>query len=268
MSDHQSFQRFAALAAIISFPLALGSIVLPAFTQPQATERLFTSFYDTGVADAPPLGAPNFAAIDAYVQSEMQAARVPGLALGIVQGDHIVHLKGFGIADPSGRPVTPQTPFMIGSTTKSMTAVAIMQLVEADTVELDAPVQQYLPWFRVADSDASARITIRHLLNHTSGLPTTTQAEFITGPNTIVCSIIFLLCQSRSSSSPNSWNHPVGEAVASLARAARTPSTRLVTSSVARHSAASTESDPGIPLPGSRAAIVWPFPARHNIQGA
>jgi CubicO group peptidase (beta-lactamase class C family) len=184
MSDRQSVQRFAALAAIISFPLALGSIVLPAFTQPQATERLFASFYDTGVAGAPPMGAPNFAAIDAYVQSEMQAARVPGLALGIVQGDQIVHLKGFGIADPSGRPVTPQTPFMIGSTTKSMTAVAIMQLVEADTVELDAPVQQYLPWFRVADPDASARITIRHLLNHTSGLPTTTQAEFITSSDT------------------------------------------------------------------------------------
>jgi CubicO group peptidase (beta-lactamase class C family) len=81
-------------------------------------------------------------------------------------------LKGFGIADPSGRPVTPQTPFIIGSTTKSMTAVAVMQLVEAGKLELDAPVQRYLPWFRVADQDASARITIRHLLNHTSGLPT------------------------------------------------------------------------------------------------
>jgi CubicO group peptidase (beta-lactamase class C family) len=130
------------------------------------------------------MDAPNFAAIDAYLQLEMQAARVPGVALGIVQGDQILHLKGFGIADPSGRPVTPQTPFIIGSTTKSMTAVAIMQLVEADKIELDAPVQQYLPWFRVADPDASTRITIRHLLNHTSGLPTTTQTEFITSSDT------------------------------------------------------------------------------------
>jgi CubicO group peptidase (beta-lactamase class C family) len=127
----------------------------------------------TAVATAPHRDAPDFAAIDAYVQAEMQAARLPGLALGIVHGDQIVHLKGFGIADPSGRPVTPQTPFIIGSTTKSMTALAIMQLVEAGEVELDAPVQRYLPWFRVADPDASARITIRHLLNHTSGLPTT-----------------------------------------------------------------------------------------------
>jgi CubicO group peptidase (beta-lactamase class C family) len=135
-------------------------------------------------AAAPRSDAPDFATIDAYVQAEMQAARVPGLALGIVHGDQIVHVKGFGIADPSGRPVTPQTPFIIGSTTKSMTAVAIMQLVEAGKVELDAPVQRYLPWFRVADAEASARITIRHLLNHTSGLPTTPSGEFVTSADT------------------------------------------------------------------------------------
>jgi CubicO group peptidase (beta-lactamase class C family) len=46
-----------------------------------------------------------------------------------------------------------------------------MQLVEAGKIELDAPVQRYLPWFRVADPAASARITVRHLLYHTSGLP-------------------------------------------------------------------------------------------------
>ena len=60
-------------------------------------------------AAAPRSDAPDFAAIDAYVQAEMQAARVPGLALGIVHGDQIVHVKGFGIADPSGRPVRRST---------------------------------------------------------------------------------------------------------------------------------------------------------------
>jgi CubicO group peptidase (beta-lactamase class C family) len=114
----------------------------------------------------------------------MQAARLPGLAFAIVQGNQIIHLKGFGIADPSGRPVTPQTPFIIGSTTKSMTALAIMQLVEAGKVDLDAPVQRYVPWFRVADPDASTRITIRHLLNHTSGLPTTTAGDFVNSNDT------------------------------------------------------------------------------------
>ena len=113
---------------------------------------------------------PDFAAIDAYVAGQVKDLNLPGLAMGIVHGDQIVHLQSFGIADPSGRPVTPQTPFMLASLTKSFTAVAIMQLVEAGQVELDAPVQDYLPWFRMADVDASARITVRHLLNHTSGI--------------------------------------------------------------------------------------------------
>ena len=102
---------------------------------------------------------PDLAAIDRYVRSEMDAQRIPGLALGIVHGDRIVHVQGFGQADRSGRDVTPQTPFLIGSVTKSFTALAIMQLSEAGRVQLDAPVQRYLPWWRVADPDASTQIT-------------------------------------------------------------------------------------------------------------
>ncbi|HEU5097917.1 MAG TPA: serine hydrolase domain-containing protein [Roseiflexaceae bacterium] len=124
---------------------------------------------------AAPRAAPaDFTAIDRYVEQELQATRLPGLALGIVQGDQIVHLRGFGVADSKGRPVTPQTPFILASVSKSFTALAIMQLVEAGKVELDAPVQRYLPWFRVADAQASAQITVRHLLNQTSGLSTLT----------------------------------------------------------------------------------------------
>jgi CubicO group peptidase (beta-lactamase class C family) len=122
---------------------------------------------------------PDFAAIDRYVQKEMQEMRMPGVALGIVKGDEIVHLKGFGDADDSGRAVTPQTPFIIGSTSKSFTALAIMQLVEAGMVELDAPVRRYIPWFRVADPKASERITVGNLLNHTSGLSRAAGGEYL-----------------------------------------------------------------------------------------
>src|SRR5688500_7349826 len=85
---------------------------------------------------------PDFDAIDAYVQEQMQEMRIPGAALGIVKGEEIVHLEGFGNADDSGREVTPQTLFKIGSTSKSFTALAIMQLVEVGKAELDAPVQR------------------------------------------------------------------------------------------------------------------------------
>jgi CubicO group peptidase (beta-lactamase class C family) len=110
-------------------------------------------------------------AVDAYVEREMHRLKMPGVSMAIVEGDQIVHLRGFGRARPGGERPSPQTPFVLGSTTKSITALAVMQLVEAGKVELDAPVQRYLPWFRVADAEASAQMTVRHLLNQTSGLP-------------------------------------------------------------------------------------------------
>jgi CubicO group peptidase (beta-lactamase class C family) len=113
----------------------------------------------------------DFEVVDAYISTKMRELGIPGAALVIVQGDQIIHIKAFGVADDSGRPVTPQTPFFTGSIGKSITALAIMQLVEAGKIDLDAPVQTYLPWFRVADANASQIITVRHLLNMTSGLP-------------------------------------------------------------------------------------------------
>jgi CubicO group peptidase (beta-lactamase class C family) len=113
----------------------------------------------------------SYAALDAYVEEQMRRFNIPGASLAIVEGDQIVHLRGFGRAHPNGEAPTPQTPFFIGSLTKSFTALAVMQLVEAGKIDLDAPVQCYLPWFRVADPEASAQMTVRHLLNQTSGLP-------------------------------------------------------------------------------------------------
>jgi CubicO group peptidase (beta-lactamase class C family) len=78
----------------------------------------------------------------------MRAAHIPGLALGVVRGDQVVYLKGYGIAGPDGRSVRPQTPLILGSTSKSFTALAVMKLVEAGKIDLDAPVTKYLPWFR------------------------------------------------------------------------------------------------------------------------
>jgi len=114
----------------------------------------------------------DFSAIDAYVNEQMINLGIPGMALGIVQDGQVTHLQGFGVADSSGRSVTPQTPFRIGSVTKSFTALAVMQLVEEGKIDLDAPVQTYLPWFTAADEEASAQITVRHLLNQSSGFST------------------------------------------------------------------------------------------------
>jgi CubicO group peptidase (beta-lactamase class C family) len=113
----------------------------------------------------------SYDAIDAYIEREMRRLNIPGVSLAIVERDRIVHTRGFRRARPGGEAPTPRTPFVLGSTTKSFTALAVMQLVEAGKVDLDAPVQRCLPWFRVANAKASAQMTVRHLLNQTSGLP-------------------------------------------------------------------------------------------------
>jgi CubicO group peptidase (beta-lactamase class C family) len=115
---------------------------------------------------------PSYDALDAYAEEQLGRLNVPGASLAIVEGDRIVHERGFGTARPGGGAPTLQTPFAIGSVTKSVTALAVMQVVEAGKISLDAPVQQYLPWFRVADPRASAQLTVRQLLNQTSGLST------------------------------------------------------------------------------------------------
>jgi CubicO group peptidase (beta-lactamase class C family) len=120
----------------------------------------------------PPSSNPTYEDLDAYLQQQIKRLRIPGISLAVVEGDQITHLRGFGEARPGGETPTPETPFLIGSLTKSFTALGVMQLVEAGEVDLDAPVQRYLPWFRVADPQASAQITVRHLLNQTSGIPT------------------------------------------------------------------------------------------------
>jgi CubicO group peptidase (beta-lactamase class C family) len=140
--------------------------------------------YARSDADAAPVAQAqtfDFQSIDAFVNSQMQAMHIPGVALGIVNGDQIVYVKGFGIANASGQRMTAQTPLILGSTSKSFTALAIMQLVEAGKIDLDAPVRRYLPWFQVGDAPTSSTITVRHLLNQVSGIPTRAVDESLTG---------------------------------------------------------------------------------------
>jgi len=77
---------------------------------------------------------------------------------------------GFGVTNVQHPlPVTDDTRFQIGSISKTMTAMAVMRLVEQGKLDLDAPVRTYLPTFKVADSTTSEQVTLRHLLTHTAG---------------------------------------------------------------------------------------------------
>jgi CubicO group peptidase (beta-lactamase class C family) len=95
-------------------------------------------------------------AIEAYVDAQVADAGYPGASLAVIRGGHVTDLHPIGAADASGRPVSAETPFVIGSLSKSLTALAVMRLVEAGRVELDAPVTRYLPGFRTATTGRDA----------------------------------------------------------------------------------------------------------------
>lgn len=106
--------------------------------------------------------------IDTFVAEQAAESGIPGVAIAVLQDGRATHVRGFG-HDGRGHAITGDTPFPIGSLTKSFTALLVQQAIDAGQLEVDAPVQRYLPWFRVADPQASRRITLRHLLNQTSG---------------------------------------------------------------------------------------------------
>lgn len=134
---------------------------------------LLLALLATTVSAGPPADTapPDYAEIDDFILSEMARAGIPGLSLAIVQGDEVIYLQGYGRADNAGREVTAQTPFNIGSISKTLTALAIQQLASQGLIDRRAPVQLYLPDFTLADPEAAARITVQHLLDHTSGIP-------------------------------------------------------------------------------------------------
>jgi CubicO group peptidase (beta-lactamase class C family) len=109
------------------------------------------------------------AAIDRFLTTEMAAQRVPGLALAVVRGGEVLYLKGYGTAGDD-QIVTPYTQFFIASLSKAITAMAVMQLAESGSIDLDAPVQRYLPEFTLAEPEHAAQLTIRQLLHQVSGL--------------------------------------------------------------------------------------------------
>lgn len=115
-----------------------------------------------------------FLALEKAVEEQRRALGIPGLALVVVQNDKVVFLKGFGQRDAAKRlPVTPNTLFAIGSSTKAFTALGVMMGVDAGKIRLDDSPKKYLPYFKMQDPDTDKRITVRDLLSHRSGLPRT-----------------------------------------------------------------------------------------------
>ena len=106
--------------------------------------------------------------VDALVQAEMTKSHVPGLVLAIVKNGKMIKSATYGFANiDSKTPVTMDSAFVLASLSKSFVATGIMMLVEQGKLHLDDPISKYLD----GTPDTWKKITIRNLLNHTSGIP-------------------------------------------------------------------------------------------------
>ncbi len=106
-------------------------------------------------------------AIDSIASAPIKEGKVAGMSVVVVQGNDTIIMRGYGLADLELDVPTPdRANYEIGSVTKQFTAAAILQLVEQGRVRLDAAITDYLPEYPTH----GARITVRHLLNHTSGV--------------------------------------------------------------------------------------------------
>ena len=145
--------------------LKVAALVLALLVAAQATSR------------AAELAAEQQQAVDAAIETFMQKKKVPGLSAAIVVDWQLCYERGYGLADVENEvPATPQTMYRLASISKMLTAVAVLQLVESGELDLDAPIQTYVPGF----PQKQAPVTCELLLKHQSGIRHYKSGEFLT----------------------------------------------------------------------------------------
>lgn len=146
------------------------SVLLPTMVTVAA---FLTALVGPSTAVAQPLEA-SLSDVDRYLQENFVSNKLPGMAVGIVRNGETIYLKGFGDASlEKNTRVTPQTIFDLASVSKSFTALSALLLWHDGLIDLDQPLATYIPEFKTADESESSLITVRELLNQTSGLPST-----------------------------------------------------------------------------------------------
>ncbi len=109
--------------------------------------------------------------LEPLIQQVMASFEMAGLAIGIVRGDEVVYVKGFGVKHLETRePVTATSLFHLASVSKPFVATAIMHLAERGKLDLDTPIVRSLPYFTMNDERYRA-ITVQQMLSHVSGMP-------------------------------------------------------------------------------------------------
>ena len=161
-----------------SFNLALAAALTLSALQASAPRSLAQV---RAQAQSPAELEAKLAAIEKAVEEGRQKRGIPGLSLVIVKDDRVIYMKGLGYRDFERKvPVTPDTLFAIGSSTKAFTSMLVAMGADEGKISLDDSPKKFLPYFKLQDPEADAKITVRDLLSHSSGLNRTDLA-WITG---------------------------------------------------------------------------------------
>ena len=111
-----------------------------------------------------------FKSLDSFAEQYLRAMNAPGLTLVLADRDAVQRVVTYGFSDVEQKQrVTSDQLFQIGSISKSFLANCLLQLHQEGKLDLQKPILEYLPWFRI--DSAFEPITVHHLLTHTSGLP-------------------------------------------------------------------------------------------------
>ena len=149
------------IALVLSLALCL-AVVPTALVAQQPANKLVATATDYTTA---------LAAIEKTLEAKRQELGIPGMSLAIVKDDKVIYLKGLGVKDfEKNIPVTADTRFAIGSSTKAFTAMLAIMTADEGKLSLDDSPKKFLPYFTLRDEEAAAKITMRDLLSHRSGL--------------------------------------------------------------------------------------------------
>ena len=109
--------------------------------------------------------------LDHFFQQHLSRIKAPGFSVVVIKKEKVLLCKGYGTEGLDGKiPVTKDTVMTIASFTKTLTAMAIMQLEERNLLDIEDPVIKYLPWFQTSDKAMSDTITIKMCLSHSTGI--------------------------------------------------------------------------------------------------
>lgn len=112
------------------------------------------------------------AELEPEIQRAMLAGNIPSASIALISGDRVIWTGAYGYSNLWARtPATPNTVYLIGSTFKAMSTIALLQQMEQGKFKLDDRVNDYLTDFKIQGEDPQHPVTFRHLLTHTSGLP-------------------------------------------------------------------------------------------------